>query len=198
MIIKSVEFVKSAVKPADYPPAHLPEVVFAGRSNVGKSSLINTLVNRKRIARTSSTPGRTQLINFFDINGSLVFVDIPGYGYAKVPKKVRDQWAPMIETYLSTRKTLKGLILIMDIRRNPGPMESNFVAWLADRHVPTILVLTKADKLSRSRQMDRQRFAAKIFPEAGTDIILFSAKTRMGRNRLWNAIDRLVNRDVSN
>ena len=198
MIIKSVEFVKSAVKPADYPPAHLPEVVFAGRSNVGKSSLINTLVNRKRIARTSSTPGRTQLINFFDINGSLVFVDIPGYGYAKVPKKVRDQWAPMIETYLSTRKTLKGLILIMDIRRNPGPMESNFVAWLADRHVPTILVLTKADKLSRSRQMDRQRFAAKIFPEAGTDIILFSAKTRMGRNRLWNAIDSLVNRDVSN
>lgn len=197
MIIHSVDFIKSAVKPADYPPALLPEVVFAGRSNVGKSSLINTLVNRKRIARTSSTPGRTQLINFFDVNGSLVFVDIPGYGYAKVPKKVRDQWAPMIETYLSTRKTLKGLILIMDIRRNPGPMESNFVAWLTDRHVPTILVLTKADKLSRSRQMDRQRLAAKEFPEAGTDIILFSAKTRMGRNRLWNAIDSLVHRDVS-
>ena len=197
MIIQSVDFIKSAVKPADYPPALLPEVVFAGRSNVGKSSLINTLVNRKRIARTSSTPGRTQLINFFDVNGSLVFVDIPGYGYAKVPKKVRDQWAPMIETYLSTRKTLKGLILIMDIRRNPGDMESNFVAWLTDRQVPTILVLTKADKLSRSKQMDRQRLAAKVFPEAGTDIILFSAKTRMGRDRLWNAIDSLVNRDVS-
>ena len=197
MIIQSVDFIKSAIKPADYPPALLPEIVFAGRSNVGKSSLINTLVNRKRIARTSSTPGRTQLINFFDVNGSLVFVDIPGYGYAKVPKKVRDQWAPMIETYLSTRKTLKGLILIMDIRRNPGLTESNFVAWLTDRQVPTILVLTKADKLSRSRQMDRQRLAAKAFPEAGTDIILFSAKTRMGRNRLWNAIDRLVNRDVS-
>ena len=197
MIIQSVDFIKSAVKPSDYPPALLPEVVFAGRSNVGKSSLINTLVNRKRIARTSSTPGRTQLINFFDVNGSLVFVDIPGYGYAKVPKKVRDQWAPMIETYLSTRKTLKGLILIMDIRRNPGPTESNFVAWLTDRQVPTILVLTKADKLSRSRQLDRQRIAAKVFPEAGTDIILFSAKTRMGRDRLWNAIDSLVDRDVS-
>jgi GTP-binding protein len=197
MIIQSVDFIKSAVKPEDYPPASLPEVVFAGRSNVGKSSLINTLVNRKRIARTSATPGRTQLINFFDVNGSLVFVDIPGYGYAKVPKKVRDQWAPMIETYLSTRKTLKGLILIMDIRRSPGSMESNFVAWLTDRNVPTILVLTKADKLSRSRQFDRQRLAAKVFPEAGTDIILFSAKTRMGRNRLWNAIDSLINRDVS-
>lgn len=197
MIIKSVEFIKSAVKPADYPPAILPEVVFAGRSNVGKSSLINALVNRKRLARTSSTPGRTQLINFFNINGNLVFVDIPGYGYAKVPKKVRDQWAPMIETYLSTRETLKGLILIMDIRRNPGPMESNFVAWLAYHHVPIILVLTKADKLSRSKQADQQRLAAKVFPDAGADIILFSAKTRMGRNRVWKAIDTIVNREIS-
>jgi GTP-binding protein len=197
MIIKSVEFIKSAVKPADYPPAILPEVVFAGRSNVGKSSLINALVNRKRLARTSSTPGRTQLINFFNINENLVFVDIPGYGYAKVPKKVRDQWAPMIETYLSTRETLKGLILIMDIRRNPGPMESNFVAWLAYHHVPIILVLTKADKLSRSKQADQQRLAAKVFPDAGADIILFSAKTRMGRNRVWKAIDTIVNREIS-
>jgi GTP-binding protein len=192
MIIRSVEFVKSAVKPSDYPPAKLPEIVFSGRSNVGKSSLINILVNRKRLARTSSTPGRTQLINFFDINGSLAFVDIPGYGYAKVPGKVRDRWATMIETYLSTRETLKGLILIMDIRRNPGPLESSYVEWLARRQLPTILVLTKADKLSRSKQLDRQRLAARAFPDSSAEIILFSAKTRLGRDRVWKAIDILI------
>jgi len=192
MIIRSVEFVKSAVKPSDYPPAKLPEIVFSGRSNVGKSSLINILVNRKRLARTSSTPGRTQLINFFDINGSLAFVDIPGYGYAKVPGKVRDRWASMIETYLSTRETLKGLILIMDIRRNPGPLESSYVEWLARRQLPTILVLTKADKLSRSKQLDRQRLAARAFPDSSAEIILFSAKTRLGRDRVWKAIDILI------
>jgi len=192
MIIKSAEFIKSAVKPADYPPAILPEIVFAGRSNVGKSSLINTLVNRKRLARTSSTPGRTQLINFFEINESFAFVDIPGYGYAKVPAKVRGRWAAMIETYLSTRETLKGLVLIMDIRRKLGPLESAVVEWLSLRHLPTILVLTKADKLSRSRQLDRQRHAAEVFPDAGADIILFSAKTRLGRDHVWKAIKGLI------
>ena len=192
MIIRSVEFIKSAVKPSDYPPAALPEIVFAGRSNVGKSSLINTLVNRKRIARTSSTPGRTQLINFFEINGSLVFVDIPGYGYAKVPDKVRKNWAPMIETYLSTRATLKGLVLIIDIRRNPAPVETAFVEWLNHRQIPTIVVLTKADKLSRSKQLDRQRRATMSFPENSVESIIFSAKTRLGRNRVWEAIGMLA------
>ncbi|MDX1707342.1 MAG: ribosome biogenesis GTP-binding protein YihA/YsxC, partial [Desulfobacterales bacterium] len=104
MIIKSAEFIKSATRPAQYPAAQLPEIAFAGRSNVGKSSLINTLVNRKRLVKTSSTPGRTQLINFFDINRQIIFVDLPGYGYAKVPLSVRKKWGPMIETYLSGRK----------------------------------------------------------------------------------------------
>ena len=192
MIIRSVEFVKSAVKPADYPPADLPEIVFSGRSNVGKSSLINTLVKRKRLARTSSTPGRTQLINFFEVNGSLAFVDIPGYGYAKVPDKVKARWASMIETYLTTRATLKGLILIMDIRRNPGPVESDFVEWLDRHQIPIVLVLTKADKLSRAKQLDRQRLAAKIFSGFSTEIILFSAKTRLGCDGVWKAIERLI------
>ena len=119
MHIKSAEFVTSAVKPSHYPPAALPEIAFAGRSNVGKSSLINTLVNRKKLVKTSSTPGRTQLINFFDINSHMVFVDLPGYGYAKVPAFVKKTWGPMIETYLSTRETLAGIVLIMDIRRIP-------------------------------------------------------------------------------
>jgi len=154
MIIKSAEFIKSAAKSSHYPPAQLPEIVFAGRSNVGKSSLINILVNRKRLAKTSSTPGRTQLINFFEINAELVFVDIPGFGYAKVPAAIRRSWAPMIETYLATRRTLKGLVLIMDSRRTPGLEESALVDWLNRHQIATVLVLTKIDKLSRSRQLD--------------------------------------------
>ena len=120
MKILSAEFVTSAVKPDQYPPVKYPEMAFAGRSNVGKSSLINTLVNRKRLVKTSSTPGRTQLINFFDINNHFTFVDLPGYGYAKVPTAVRKKWGPMIETYLSGRDSLKGVVVILDIRRNPG------------------------------------------------------------------------------
>ena len=121
MIVKSTEFIKSAAKPAHYPPADLPEIAFAGRSNVGKSSLINCLVNRKGLVRTSSTPGRTQLINFFDVNGEFVLVDLPGYGYAKVPLAVKKEWGPMMEAYLSSRDTLAGVVLILDIRREPSP-----------------------------------------------------------------------------
>ncbi len=127
MLIKSAEFITSATKPSQYPPVKFPEVAFAGRSNVGKSSLINTLVNRKRLVKTGSTPGRTQLINFFDINSDIIFVDLPGYGYAKVPATVRKKWGPMIETYLSTRKILKGVVVIMDIRRSPRQEEHDLI-----------------------------------------------------------------------
>ena len=119
MHVKSTEFIKSATKPAHYPESDLPEIAFAGRSNVGKSSLINVLVNRKKLVRTSSTPGRTQLINFFDVNESFTLVDLPGYGFAKVPLDVKRQWGPMMETYLSSRANLQGVVLIMDIRRIP-------------------------------------------------------------------------------
>ena len=119
MHVKSAEFVTSAVKPDQYPPAKYPEMAFAGRSNVGKSSLINTLVNRKRLVKTSSTPGRTQLINFFSINEDFTFVDLPGYGYAKVPQHIRKKWGPMVETYLASRPTLLGVVLLVDIRRLP-------------------------------------------------------------------------------
>lgn len=192
MIIKSAEFIKSAAKASHYPPARLPEIVFSGRSNVGKSSLINTLVNRKRLAKTSSTPGRTQLINFFEINAELVFVDIPGFGYAKVPEAVRRSWAPMIETYLATRRTLKGLILIIDSRRTPGPEESVLVDWVNRHHITTVLVLTKIDKLTRSRQLVCARSTAAALSVPQRDIILFSAKTRQGREELWHRIERLI------
>ncbi len=188
MIIKSAEFVKSAVKPDQYPPALLPEIAFAGRSNVGKSSLINTLLNRRRLARTSGTPGRTQLINFFVINQSFAFVDIPGYGYAKVPSSVKRKWGPMIEIYLSTRTTLKGVVLIMDIRRLPRPEELTLADWLNHYHISSIMVLTKTDKLSKSKQNKQVGLISRALSVGSKDLILFSAKTRQGKENLWRAI----------
>ena len=188
MIIKSAEFVTSAVKPSQYPPEDLPEIAFAGRSNVGKSSLINTLVNRKHLVKTSSTPGRTQLINFFDINGNITFVDLPGYGYARVPAAVRKKWGPMIETYLSSRKTLKGVVIIMDIRRLPREEEQNLMDWLAHYALASVLVLTKTDKLSKTKVIKQQNAIVKALEVAKEDVILFSAKTRRGKDAIWNAI----------
>ena len=192
MIIKSAEFIKSAVKPSQYPDAVLPEFAFTGRSNVGKSSLINTLVNRKRLVKTSSTPGRTQLINFFLINKMFSFVDLPGFGYAKVPESVRRKWGPMIETYLSTRKTLKGVVLIMDVRRIPGIQDLYFIEWLYYYNIPGILILTKADKLSKTKQLTQQATIAKALSVDKDDLILFSAKSRLGKDEVWDAIEGLI------
>jgi len=192
MKILSAEFITSATKPDQYPPVNYPEMAFAGRSNVGKSSLINTLVNRKRLVKTSSTPGRTQLINFFDINNLITFVDLPGYGYAKVPTAVRKKWGPMIETYLSSRRTLKGVVVILDIRRTPRVEEHNLIAWLQHYSIARILVLTKADKLSKTKQ-DKQRAAvAGSLDVDSSDLILFSAKSRKGRDAVWDAIISLT------
>ena len=192
MIIISAQFVKSAVTPSQYPPADLPEIAFTGRSNVGKSSLINTLVNRKHLVKTSSTPGRTQLINFFVINKAFSLVDLPGFGYAKVPAVVRKSWGPMIETYLSTRKTLRGVVLIMDIRRIPGMKELNFIEWLRYYNIPGILVLTKSDKLSKNKQATQRKAIADALGVFKEDTILFSAKSRMGKDDVWNAVEQLL------
>ena len=197
MIIKSAEFVKSAVTPAQYPDAVLPEIAFTGRSNVGKSSLINTLLNRKRLVKTSSTPGRTQLINFFNINNAFSFVDLPGFGYARVPESIKRTWGPMIETYLSTRKTLKGVVLIMDIRRTPGTQELVFIEWLRYYTIPIILILTKTDKLSKSKQMSQHITITKILGIDRNDLILFSAKSRMGKDATWAAIKKLIDSGVN-
>jgi len=192
MIIKSAEFVTSAVKPSQYPPADMPEIAFAGRSNVGKSSLINTLINRKRLVKTSTTPGRTQLVNFFAINRAVTFVDLPGYGYARVPLPIKKTWGPMIETYLKGRENLKGVVLLMDIRRVPRQEEKTFIGWLRHYNIPPILVLTKADKFSKSRQVQQR---AEIADSLGVDVnslILFSAKSRQGRTAVWDAIEELL------
>lgn len=192
MKVKSAQFVTSAVQPDQYPEADLPEIAFAGRSNVGKSSLINTLLNRKRLVKTSSTPGRTQLINFFLINEAFHFVDLPGYGYAKVPPAIKKQWGPMVESYLSTRKTLNGVVLLVDIRRTPKGEELDFMDWLDEYALPRILVATKADKLSKTKQTQQ---AAVIARKLGTDsngLFTFSAKSRQGLADLWEAIESLL------
>ena len=193
MIVKSAEFVKSAVKPSQYPPAILPEIAFAGRSNVGKSSLINTLVGRKRLVKTSSTPGRTRLINFFNINQNITFVDIPGYGYARVPAALKKNWGSMIETYLSTRTTLNGVVFILDVRRTPGQAELNLLDWLDHNRISFALVLTKSDKLSKAKQKLRQAVIARVLSVVDEDLILFSAKSRQGKEAVWRAITALLN-----
>ena len=197
MNIHAVEFVKSAVQPAQYPEYDFSEIAFAGRSNVGKSSLINTLINRKDMVKTSSRPGCTQLINFFLVKADvpraeLSLVDLPGYGYAKVSKKIRAQWQPMVETYVGTRKNLLGLILLMDIRREPGKEELDMVRWLETKQMPCLLVLTKADKLSKTKQIKQLDAACSAFNRDRNGIILFSAKTRQGRQTIWDEIHNLI------
>ena len=192
MIITSAEFIKSAVKPSQYPPADAPEIAFAGRSNVGKSSLINKLLNRRRLVKTSSTPGRTQLINFFSINETFTFVDLPGYGYAKVPQHIRKKWGPMVETYLSSRKTLKGVVLVLDIRRTPRVEESDLINWLNHYRLSLILVLTKIDKISKTKQNKQRKTVAESLSVEESELILFSAKSGAGKETLWKAIENLL------
>ena len=195
MKIKSANFITSATKPSQYPPADLPEIAFAGRSNVGKSSLINTLVNRKHLVKTSSTPGRTQLINFFNINDSIGFVDLPGYGYARVPVSVRKKWGPMIETFLSKRASLRGIVVIMDIRRTPATEEFDLLHWLEHYNIARILVITKADKLSKNKQIKHVSNITQKLGVSRDDVILFSAKTRLGKDSVWDAILALINKN---
>lgn len=192
MHVKSAEFIKSAIKPDQYPAEGPPEIAFAGRSNVGKSSLINTLLNRKHLVKTGSTPGRTQLLNFFDINRDTIFVDLPGYGYAKVPARIKKNWGPMVEKFLSSRQTLKGVVLILDIRRTPKTEEISFINWLLEHSIPVILVLTKADKLTKNKRINQMNAIAKELGMTAEDLICFSAKTRMGVNDVWTAIDHLL------
>jgi len=192
MVIKTAEFITSAVKPSQYPPADMPEIAFAGRSNVGKSSLINTLVNRKRLVKTSSTPGRTQLINFFRINEAFNLVDLPGYGYAKVPAAVKRQWGPMVEAYLKQRESLQGVVLILDVRRTPASEDLNFIDWLDSYDLPVILTLTKTDKLSKNKVSQRCQAISQTLARDPGELILFSAKTRRGKNEVWGIIEQLL------
>lgn len=188
MLIKSAKFIASATRPGNYPPPGLPEIAFAGRSNVGKSSLINTLLKRKKLVKTGSTPGRTQLLNFFEVNESLIFVDLPGFGYAKVSRELRNKWAKMIETYLVKRRILKGVVMILDIRRIPGPRERESLEWFYMNNIPLLLVATKADKFSRQRRIRQKKEIAQALSVDQDAIIVFSAKTGLGRDDVWESI----------
>ncbi len=185
-----VEFLISAFRESQYPLPDRPEIAFAGRSNVGKSSLLNVIINRKNLARTSSTPGRTQSINYFRVGKSLYFVDLPGYGFARVPLKVKKSWQKMVETYLGERSNLRAVVVILDIRREPTSGDMDLLNWLYHYDIPSIPVLTKADKLSRQKVHKQAglitRQIKEICPTAPT---VFSAKTRQGREEIWAKID---------
>ncbi len=189
MKIISAQFVKTAVLPAHYPAPQWPEIAFAGRSNVGKSTLINSLTNRSSLAKASRTPGRTQAINFFLINDGISFVDLPGYGFARVPEKMRLSWGPMVEAYLAGRENLRLVVLILDIRRELRDEDRNLLLWLADKGLPWQLVLTKADKLSKQQALGRRQLIEEQAGITGVQRpLLFSSRTGQGRDLLWNII----------
>jgi len=188
-----VSFLKSAAIPEQFPPSDRPEIAFAGRSNVGKSSLINRLINSQNIARTSSRPGRTRSINFFSVGKNLNLTDLPGYGYAGVPLNMRRNWKKLVETYLKKRLNLKAVVVIIDIRRKLGEGDLDLLNWLKVFQIKPIIVLTKVDKLSKSEARRRfDLFSKELIKEEFGLPIAFSAKTGQGRQELWKKINEIV------
>jgi GTP-binding protein len=187
------ELAISAAHPAQFPEDRLPEVALAGRSNVGKSSLINRLTERRHLARTSSQPGKTRLLNFYRVNGALYLVDVPGYGYAKVSKAERQRWGRLIEQYLLERPTLRLVLLLVDLRHPPTADDRAMYDWLAYHRVPLCVVGTKADKLSRGRWDRHVRQARETLGlSKEVPFVLFSAETGVGRDELWARIGERV------
>ena len=190
MKITSATFVKSATSPEHYPRDGRPEIAFMGRSNVGKSSLINSLLGVRGLARTSSTPGRTQLVNFFLINHAFHFVDLPGYGYARVPRDVKKLWRPMVEKYLATRPGLMLSIVITDSRHEPTELDLRMKQWLEAREKPFIVVATKADKLSSNQLRASLSRASAVL--GINEVVAYSAVTRSGAARIWKEITQRI------
>jgi len=192
MKILSAEFKTSAVKPSQFPRDGRPEVAFAGRSNVGKSSIINAMLNRKHLVKTSATPGKTQLINFFLINDDFYCVDLPGYGYAKAPRAVTDAWAPMIEGYIKESPNLRLVVVLLDIRRKPDERDARLVEWLRHYDVPAMYILTKSDKVKRQEAARAQREIPAVL---GLDEKprLTSAQSGLGVVELRNEIAKRLN-----
>ena len=193
MVIKEVSLETVCGITSKIPDNQLPEIAFAGKSNVGKSSLINALMNRKSLARTSSQPGKTQTINFYNINHAMYLVDLPGYGYAKVSESERAKWGKMIENYLHTSKQLKAVFLLVDIRHTPGANDKTMYDWIVYQGYRPIIIATKLDKLKRSqvqKALKEVRTGLGLKPD---DIVIpFSAQTKQGRDEIWALMDELI------
>jgi GTP-binding protein len=187
-----VSFLKSAFQPEQFPPPDRPEVAFAGRSNVGKSSLINKLLGRRNLARTSSRPGMTRSVNFFSVGTSLYLADLPGYGYAAVSHEVRESWRGLVETYLKDRSNLKAVVVIIDIRRSPEHGDLDLLNWLRAFQIHAIIVLTKTDKISKGKARQQiDLIAHQLIKEGFSHPLPFSAKTGLGRDGLWKRITEI-------
>lgn len=191
MKIKSAEFISSCVEKKAYPKQPFPEIAFAGRSNVGKSTLMNRLLNRNSLVKVSATPGKTQTINFFLVNGGFHFVDLPGYGFAKVPETIKAKWKNMIETYLSQRENLAGVVLLLDIRRSPVEEDLLMKNWLDTWQIPTLIVATKSDKLKAVEKAKSLAAIKEAFQIA--EIISFSKLTDEGKAEIWKALSKWIN-----
>lgn len=193
MKIKHAEIVISAVKPEQYPiEPLLPEIALAGRSNVGKSSLINMLVNMRKLARTSSSPGKTQTINFYRINQQFHFVDLPGYGYARVSKSSKEAWGKMMETYLTTRKNLYEVLQLVDIRHEPTQQDKHMYSWIKSFGYNGIVIATKMDKISRGQRQKHLSVIRKALQMTSEDLLIpVSAETREGKEQLWEVIQEV-------
>ena len=189
MKVNKAEFTISAVSPAQYPDGDLPEIALSGRSNVGKSSFINTLLNRKNLARTSGKPGKTQLLNFFNIDDKLRFVDVPGYGYAKVSKTERAKWGKMIEEYLTSRENLRAVVSLVDFRHEPSADDVQMYEFLKYYEIPVIVVATKADKIPRGKwNKNESVIKKKLDFDKDDDFIVFSSVNKDGLDAAWDAI----------
>lgn len=185
----NADILLSATNKSHYPQDDIPEVALAGRSNVGKSSFINTMLNRKNLARTSGKPGKTQLLNFFNIDDKLRFVDVPGYGYARVSKKEREKWGKMIEEYLTSRENLKAVISLVDLRHEPSADDVQMYEFLKYYEIPVILVATKADKIPRGKWNKHESMIKKKLDFDKTDtFIIFSSVNKTGVEEAWDAI----------
>ncbi|MFC5447287.1 ribosome biogenesis GTP-binding protein YihA/YsxC [Paenibacillus aestuarii] len=193
MKVNQAEFIISAVGPSQYPDDALPEIALAGRSNVGKSSLINRMINRKNLARTSSQPGKTQTLNYYKINQDLYFVDLPGYGYARVSKTQREQWGKFIENYLLNREPLKLVMQLIDLRHPPTKDDQAMYEWLRHHGVPVIVVTTKADKIPKSKWQKHAKVVRETLGmDKGEQPLLFSSELGLGKDELWDLIEKRI------
>jgi len=190
MQIQTAEFIKSAASPSQFLARPIPHIVFTGKSNVGKSSLLNRLLNRKNLAKTSQTPGKTRLVNYFLINDRFFFTDLPGYGYAKVSKEEQKHWGQLIETYLKTTPTIAMIFLLIDIRHDPGAHDRQMIEWLHYCRLPFRILLTKADKLSNNKVFNQRTHIAQDLALAKSELITTSAIDNTGIKDIWTCINQ--------